>query len=238
MTVEQVSPSYSALRMRDLPREGLPRERLRQYGANSLRDEELIAILLRTGIKGENVLNLSMRLLSQFQTLPGLGRASFTELCLFNGISDAKACQIMAALELGRRAVYRGLSEGRVTVTSPEDVYNIAASDMVFMEKECLRVILLNTKKEMQYETDVYHGTVDSASVRVAEVIRPAVRENSPSLIVVHNHPSGDPTPSPQDILVTRRIKQAAELLDVELLDHVVIGKGEFVSMKSRQLGF
>ena len=228
--------TYTTL-IRDMPEDERPRERLAKYGANILKNSELIAILLRTGMKGESVVNMSDRLLARFEGLEKMGRASFTELCSLNGISEAKACQLLAAFELGRRMVSL-TPTARAKINSPRDVYNYVGADMRYQEQEHLRVLLVSTKSEVIDSQEIYKGTVNSAAVRVAEVLKPAVLENAPSIIVVHNHPSGDPTPSGPDIMITRQIKQAAELLDIELLDHIVIGGPTFVSMKDRGLGF
>ncbi len=228
--------TYTTL-IRDMPEGERPRERLAQYGAESLSNSELIAILLRTGMKGESVVNMSNRLLSEFNGLEGMGRASHQELCAMNGISQAKACQLLAAFELGRRLT--SLSpEDRPKINSPRDVYNLLGADMRYREQEHLRVLLVSTNSEVVSNYEIYKGTVNSAAVRVSEVLRPAIRENCPSIIVVHNHPSGDPAPSGPDILITRQIKQAAELMDIELLDHIVIGGRTFVSMKDKGMGF
>ncbi len=229
--------SAQTLTIRDLPAHERPRERLRLSGAGQLSNPELIAILLRTGITGQSVMQLSARLLSEFDGLAGLSRASFAELCALDGVSEAKACQMLAALELGRRAAGPAPTD-RPAIRDPEDVYHLLRPQMAHLEQEQLRVLLLNTKHEVLLVREVYQGTVCAASVRVAEVLRPAIRENCPNVIVVHNHPSGDPTPSPEDTSVTRRIRQSAELLDIALLDHVVIGARGFVSMKQRGLGF
>ena len=227
---------YSTM-IRDLPQAERPRERLREVGPGSLSNAELIAILLRTGLTGESVLNLSTRLLSEFEGLAGMARVTYAELCSLKGVSDAKACQLLAALELGRRLVSLH-PEGRATVRTPQDVVNLLGAEMEFLDREHLRVILLNTKNEVLAVRQIYVGNVNSSSVRVAGVLRPAVRENCPSVIIVHNHPSGDPTPSPEDILITRRIRSSAETMDIELLDHIVIGGKGHVSLKEKGLGF
>ncbi len=223
--------------IRDLPQDERPRERLQRYGASHLSNAELIAILLRVGSTGESVLNLSARVLSTYGGLGGVARASYGELCDLHGISDAKACQLLAALELGRRLASLQ-PEDRAVIRSPQDVFNLLSAEMGFLVQEHLRVLLLNTKNEVLATHEIYKGNVNSAAVRVSEVLRPAIRENCPSIIIVHNHPSGDPTPSPEDILVTRQIRTCAEMMDIELLDHVVIGNQRFVSLKERGLGF
>lgn len=227
--------SYTA--MKYMPPDERPRERLQRYGPSYLSNAELIAILLRTGLKGENVVNLSARVLATYGGLGGVARVSYAELCDLHGISDAKACQILAALELGRR-LSSLQPDDRPVIRSPQDVFNILSAEMTFLTQEHLRVLLLNTKNEVLAVREIYKGNVNSAVIRIAEVLRPAIRENCPSIIIAHNHPSGDPTPSPEDILVTRQIRTSAEMMDIELLDHVVIGNQRYVSLKERGLGF
>ena len=223
--------------IRDLPHSERPRERLQKYGASALSDYELIAILLRNGSMGESVLNLSTRVVSEYKGLGGVAKASYGELCGLHGIGDAKACQILAAIELAKR--FMSLHpEARAVIRSPQDVFNLLGAEMRFFDQEHLRVLLLNTKNEVLSTQEIYKGNVNSAVIRVSEVLRPAIRENCPNIIIVHNHPSGDPTPSPEDIMVTRQIRQCAEMMDIELLDHVVIGNQRFVSLKERGLGF
>lgn len=224
--------------IRDLPQGERPRERLKQFGAKHMSNTELIAILLRTGMQGENVLSLSSRVLAQFDGLAGLGRTTFAELCALRGLSEAKACQLLAGLELGRRFVSLAPDE-RVVINSPQDVANLVMAEMAALEQEHLKVLLLNTKNEVLSIQEIYVGNVNSSMVRPAEVIRPAVRDNTPSVIVVHNHPSGDPTPSQEDVSITRELVAAGNLLGVEVLDHLVIGNGcRFVSLKEKGLGF
>ena len=224
-------------KIRDMPQGERPRERLRDYGPRYLSNAELIAILLRTGVQGENVLAMSNRLLSRFGGLDGLGRSTFAELCAERGLSEAKACQLMAALELGRRFISLA-PQDRAVINSPQDVANLLQAEMASLEQEHLRVLLLNTKNQVLNTVEVYVGNVNSSIVRPSEVFRPAVRDNAPSIIVAHNHPSGDPTPSPEDILVTRQIRTSGELMDIELLDHVIVGNQRSASLKEMGLGF
>jgi DNA repair protein RadC len=203
-----------------------------------LSNTELIAILLRTGVKGENVLSMASRLLAKTEGLAGLGRKTFTELCAERGLSEAKACQLLAALELGRRFVSLAPQE-RAVIHSPQDVANLVMAEMASLDQEHLRVLLLNTKNEVLSIQEIYVGNVNSSMVRPSEVFRPAVRDNAPSIIVVHNHPSGDPTPSPEDVSITRELVSAGELLSIELLDHLVIGYGNrYISLNEKRLGF
>jgi len=219
-----------------LPASERPRERLSQYGAGSLSAAELLAIILRVGVKGENVLRLAQRLLAEFKGIAGVGRASFSELKRVKGIDLAKAAQLQAAFELGRRLIVAA-PEDRPMVKSPADAANLLG-EMSALEQEQLRVMLLDTRNRVTGVSTVYQGSVNTAVLRVSELFREAVRANSPAIIVVHNHPSGDPTPSPEDVQVTEQIVRAGKLLDIEVLDHLVIGQQRFVSLKERGLGF
>lgn len=230
-------PVYSPLMVRDMPVTERPRERLRQEGAGKLSNAELIAILLRTGVQGESVLNLAQRLLSKFHGLAGLARASFGELCEEKGLSEAKACQVLAAIELGQRVAKLAPEQGDA-VRSPQDVARLLLGEMSFLDQEHLRVVLLNTRNQVLRVHEVYVGNVNTSVVRIAEVLRPAIRENCPALIVVHNHPSGDPTPSEEDVLITRQIVEAGKLMDIEVLDHIIIGGQRLKSLRDLGLGF
>lgn len=223
--------------IRDLPPGERPRERLRDAGPGHLSTAELLAILLRTGTKHENVLQLAGRLLARFGGLAGLARASFGELCQVHGLGEAKAAQLKAGLELGRRLLaYQ--PEERPVVKSPTDVFHLLVGEMSFLDQEQLRVVLLNTRNQVVAMPEVYRGNVNSVVVRAGELFREAIRENCPALILVHNHPSGDPTPSAEDIQVTRQMVEAGKLLDIEVLDHVVLAGQRFLSLRERGLGF
>jgi len=225
------------LTIHDMPSGERPRERLQNYGEAALSSPELIAILLRTGWQEENVLVLSTRLLTTYGGLPGLARASLNELAALKGMGPAKACQLKAALELGRRLVV-ATPDQRPKITSPADAANLLMPEMSMLEQEHLRLLLLDTKNAVIASPTIYIGSVNSAVIRVGELFRQAVRENCTSIIVAHNHPSGDPTPSPEDVQVTRRVVEAGRLLDIEVLDHIIIGQGRYVSLKERGLGF
>ena len=235
----QQRPQYHLV-IRDIPASERPRERLRDRGAAYLSNSELIAILLRTGTAAENVIDLATRLLAQYGGLDGLTRASFHELTRVHGMGDAKTAQLKAALELGRRLLAT-TGEARVTIHSPQDVANLLMAEMAFLDQEHFRVLLLNTRNQVLAVKEVYKGNVSSAVIRAGEVFQEAVRSNCPAVILVHNHPSGDPTPSQEDVQVTRQLLEAGKLLDIEVLDHVIIGQatsGGFVSLKERGLGF
>src|SRR5207247_9145874 len=192
---------YRAL-IREMPSDERPRERLRSRGPDALSNAELLAILLRTGSKGENVVALATRLLSKFEGVNALGRASFAELCAEKHVGPAKAAQVIAALALGRRMM--SAQPQHAAVRSPEDVFALVGAEMALLEQEHLRVVLLNTRNQVMGIRQANKGNVHSAVVRVAEVFRDAVRENAPNIILVHNHPSGDPSPSPDDAALTK----------------------------------
>lgn len=232
-----ITPSTYHLRIRELPPSEQPRERLRNQGPNALSDAELLAILLRVGVSGTNVILLAQQLLSEHGGWTGLLRADYDELCKRRGMGEAKAATLKAALEIGRRLLLVS-SEDRPQIRSPADVAGLLMVEMGHLEQEHLRTVLLDTKNRVQQITTVYVGSLNSAMIRVGEVFREAIRRNSAALIVVHNHPSGDPTPSPEDILVTRQIVEAGKLLDIDVLDHLVISSGRYVSMRERGLGF
>jgi len=223
--------------IRDLPAAERPRERLALAGPSALSTAELLAIILRVGVGGENVLRMAERLLVQYKGLDGLARASFAQLCAEKGLGPAKAAQVKAALELGRRLLVAAPYE-RPAVRSPADAAALVLLEMAALEQEHLRVILLDTRNRVIAISEVYKGSVNTSLIRVAEVFRDAIRHNCAAVIIVHNHPSGDPTPSPEDVAVTKQIVEAGKLLDIEVLDHLVIGQRRYVSLKEQRLGF
>lgn len=224
-------------RITDLAAEERPRERLAKLGPQALSNAELIAILLRVGVPGENAVQVGQRLLQTFDGIRGLHRASLAEVQTQHGIGAAKAATIKAAIELGRRLTIESPEE-RPTIHSPADAAALVQYEMAALDQEHLRVIVLDTRNHVIEIVELYHGSLNASVVRVAEVFKPAIRHNAASILVVHNHPSGDPTPSPDDIIVTRSMVEAGKLLDIEVLDHLVIGQGKFVSMKECGLGF
>ena len=223
--------------IKDLSEDERPRERLAKLGPQSLSTAELLAILLRVGMVGESAVQVGQRLLQTFGGLSGIHRASFEELRSQKGIKLAKAAQIKAAIELGRRLVLESPDE-RPAIHSPAEAAELVQYEMSALEQEELRVLLLDTRNRVRHIETVYRGSVNSSQVRVAEIFKAAIRHNATNLIVIHNHPSGDPTPSPDDIAIPRAILEAGELLDVKLLDHIIVGRGKFVSLKERGLGF
>ncbi len=224
------------LRICEFPDNERPRERLRDHGPEALSDAELLAILLRVGVTGVNVVQLSQQLLVEYGGWRGLQRASFHDLRQRHGMGEAKTAQLKAALEIGRRLAMLGV-EDRVQITSPADVAALLQVEMAHLDQEHLRCVCLDMKGRVQKIHTVYVGSLNSSMVRIGEVFKEAIRLNSASIIVVHNHPSGDPTPSPEDVQVTEQMVAAGQLLDVEMLDHLVIGQGRYVSLRERGLG-
>lgn len=216
-----------------------PRERLLHHGAQSLSSAELLAIILRTGGRSRNVLDLANRLLVDFGGLAGVKAASVEELRRLDGMGEVKAIEVKAAFELGQRLASLNPGERR-QVHSPRDIANLVKGEMSTLEQEHLRVLLLSTKNHVLGTHDVYRGSLNTVGVRIGELFREAIRRNSHALALIHNHPSGDPTPSPEDVALTREAAAAGALLDIEVLDHVIIGTGEpgYVSLKERGLGF
>jgi len=232
-----MTDSKQSYRITDLAVSERPRERLAQLGPQALSNAELIAILLRVGAAGENAVQVGQRLLQTFDGIAGLHRASFDEVCAQHGIGPAKAAQIKAAIELGRRLTLESPEE-RPAIHSPADAADLVRYEMMALEQEELRVMLLDTRNRVMGIESIYRGSLNSSQVRVGELFKSAVRRNIAALIVIHNHPSGDPTPSPDDIALTRAVVEAGRLLDIEVLDHLVIGRGHWVSLKERKLGF
>ena len=231
LDAERGGPGYR-LMLKEMSPDERPREKLKLRGPAALSDGDLLAIILNTGLAGETVTAVAQRLLAEHGGLRGLMQLDVAELERIRGLGEAKAVKLKAALELGRRLAALSPDQ-RPQIASPDDVANLVAIEMAALEQEQLRVVLLDTKHRVLAIRIVYQGSVNQAQVRVAEVFRDAVRQNAVAIVAVHNHPSGDPTPSAADIALTAELARAGQLLDVELLDHVVIGQGRHVSMRA-----
>ena len=205
-------------RIADLATSDRPRERLANLGADVLSNAELIAILMRSGVEGLNVLQMAQKILMDLGGLVGLHRTPYEELTQVHGVGPAKAAQLKAAIELGRRLSIAELGE-KPAIQSPEDAAALVGYEMGALEQEHLRVMLLDTRNRVLKVVEIYKGSLNSSAVRIGEIFRDAIRINAASVILVHNHPSGDPTPSPEDISVTTAIISAGELMDIEVLD-------------------
>ena len=223
--------------IKELPEQERPRERLYRLGPAALSTAELLAILLRTGVGGESALAMANRLLARYGGLAGLARASLSQLRAERGVGLAKAAQIQAAVELGRRLTLAAL-EGRPQIRSPADAATLLLPEIGYREQEHFYVLFLDIRNRVLGGESIYKGSLDQTQIRVADVFREAVRRNCAAIVVAHNHPSGDPTPSPDDVAVTRDLVQAGRLLGIEVLDHLVIGHRRWVSMREHGLGF
>ena len=221
----------------EMPEAERPRERLLRHGPSALSNIELLAILLNTGLPGESVMVVAERLLREFGGFPGLMKLSAEELARIHGIGPAKATKLKASMEIANRILASNPNQ-KPKISSPDDITNLIGLEMSLLEQEQLRIVLLNTRNEVIGIRTLYQGTTNQAQVRIAEVFRDAVRANAVAIIVVHNHPTGDPTPSSADIELTRSIVEAGEMLEIRVLDHMIIGHGRHVSMKRLGLGF
>ena len=212
----------AAVKIRELPEEDRPREKLLQRGASALTDRELIAILLRTGVKGANAIEVGGQLLKEYKNLRGLCRCSAQQLKQIRGVGEAKAVHLAAAFELGQRLVKESITRNKID--SPELVNELVGSEMRTLQKESLRVLLLDARYRLIDTKEISLGSVNESIAHPREVFQPAIVASAYAVIVVHNHPSGDPSPSSADHGLTRRLAEAAELLQIKLLDHVIIG--------------
>jgi DNA repair protein RadC len=217
--------------VRELPSGERPRERLQHFGPQALSTAELLAIVLRTGTRGDNALDLANKLLMKYGGLPGLVRADFRELCTEHGMGEAKSAQVKAALEIGRRLALVQ-TDAKYKISTPADAANLVMLDLAYLDTEQTRILLLDARGQVIEKASMYQGTANSSVLRAAEVFRPAIIRNCPGLILCHNHPSGDPTPSPDDLETTRRLVEAGRILDIELVDHLIIGHQRFVSLR------
>ncbi|MCF6092705.1 DNA repair protein RadC [Microaerobacter geothermalis] len=219
--------------IRDVPVEERPRERLMEKGPEALSNAELIAILLRTGSNNQSAISLAQQILEEREGLRGLAEMSFHDLTQWKGVGPAKAVQVVAGIELGKRLA-KALPESRYTIRSPHDAAQYMMDELRFAQQEHFVVLFLNTKNQVIGKKIVFIGSLNASIVHPREVFREAIRRSSASLICLHNHPSGDPTPSREDIQVTKRLKEAGEIMGIELLDHIVIGDGNFISLKEK----
>lgn len=220
--------------LKEWPETERPRERLIKHGAQSLSDAQLLAIVLRTGSNGKTVLETAVELINKFGGLKGIEEASIKELKSFKGLGTAKIAQIKASFELGRRALSQKGQEQ--AFNSARIVYDYFFPKLNGLKKEVFITLLLDTKLKLIKEVKVSEGTLNQSLIHPREVFKEAVKESAYAVILIHNHPSGDPAPSEQDIEITKKLKKASEILEISLLDHVIIGNGSYFSMKEKNL--
>lgn len=214
-----------SLKIHELPEDERPRERLVAHGAAALSDSELIAILLRTGVVGANAIEVARQLLAEFGNLSGLARSTVKELGRIKGVGPAKAVQLAAAFGLGSRLARENFD--RRSVDTPAKIWELLGAEMRALQTESLRVLLLDTKLKLMRSEEVFRGSINECIAHPREIFRPALLHSAYALIVVHNHPSGDPTPSSSDQRLTTRLREAAELLQIRLIDHIILGSGD-----------
>ncbi|BFH61168.1 MULTISPECIES: RadC family protein [Paenibacillus] len=221
--------------LRDIPHQERPRERMLQYGAGALSDAELLAILLRTGTRQESAIHLAQRILKQVGSMRRLVDMSTEEMMAIKGIGSAKAVQLRAGIELGQRLA-RTRMDQPVVIRSPRDAADVLMEQLRYLQKEHFVCLFLNTKNHIIAQETLSIGSLNASIVHPREVFRAAIKCSSASIVCAHNHPSGDPTPSHEDISMTLRLKEAGEIVGIEVLDHLIIGDGEFVSLKEQGL--
>ncbi|MGE6259569.1 RadC family protein [Heyndrickxia sporothermodurans] len=219
--------------IRDYPLDERPRERLVQNGPQSLSNQELLAILLRTGTKEESVIQMANRLLQHFEGLRLLKDASLEEIMTIKGIGFAKAVQILAAVEIGRRIGNLSYTD-RYVIRSPEDGANFVMNEMRFLSQEHFVCLYLNTKNQVLHQQTIFIGSLNASIVHPREVFKEGFRRSAASIICIHNHPSGDPTPSREDIEVTKRLVECGKIIGIDILDHLIIGDKKYVSLKEK----
>jgi DNA repair protein RadC len=219
--------------LREVPSEERPRERMLQFGAHALSNAELLAILLRTGTYAESAVRLAQRILSECGDLRSLVDMSKDQLTQIKGIGNAKALQIQASIELGKRLARSTMNEA-VIIRSPENVADLMREELRYLQKEHFVCLFLNTKNHVIAQETLSMGSLNASIVHPREVFRAAIKRSSASIVCVHNHPSGDPTPSPEDIQLTHRLIEAGSIIGIEVLDHIIIGDHKFVSLKEQ----
>lgn len=221
------------LKIKDLPESERPRERLFRYGSEMLSNVELLAILLGSGSKRENIMSLSSRIIHNNGGLNGIMESTLEDLININGIGKAKAAKLLAVVELSKR--FRSFRDGdSYKICNSKDAAMLVMKEMKLLKQENLMVIMLNTKNVVISVKRVFIGSLNSSIVHPREVFNDAIKKSSASIIICHNHPSGDPSPSNEDIKVTYRLKECGELLGIQLIDHLIIGNGKYISLKEK----
>lgn len=224
--------TYRAI-IRDMPVEERPRERLAKYGPEALSNGDLIAILLRTGTAKESAIALANRLLSQFEGLKGVAQATVEQLSEVPGLGLAKASQLKAAFELGKRLTIT-VAEDRPTIGCPADAANLVMEELRHQEKEHCVALFLDVRNHVIAKRTISIGALQSNIVHPREVYKEAITRSAAALIIIHNHPSGDPSPSEEDRAITSRLQETGKIVGIVLLDHIIIGAGRFISLKER----
>lgn len=222
--------------IKDLPEDERPREKLYKYGSKALSNTELLAIIIRTGNRENTAIELSQKLLAgKKEGISFLTDTSLQEIMKVKGIGECKAAQVLAAVELGKR-VMLSTHKDKTKITSPTDIVDLLMLDMTHLKKEHFKIVMLDTKNQVIGIEDISVGSLNSSIVHPREVFKEAIAKSSASIILVHNHPSGDPTPSKEDIAITRRLIEGGDILGVKVLDHIIIGNNKYISLKEKDI--
>ncbi|WP_353096650.1 DNA repair protein RadC [Tissierella praeacuta] len=222
--------------IKELPMTERPREKLYSHGPGALSNEELLAIIIRTGNKNDSAIDLARKILSRDNRgLVYLRDTTLQELMETKGVGKCKAAQILAAIEIGKRINFRE-ALSKVKITEPNTIANLYMDEMRYLQKEHFRVLLLDTKNQIIATEEISVGTLNVSIVHPRDVFKAAIKRNSNSMILIHNHPSGDPTPSNEDINVTNRLVDAGNLIGIKVLDHIIIGDNRYISFKEKNL--
>jgi len=221
--------------LHDFPKEERPRERLKKVGVDNLSLAELLALVIEKGKKGENVLTVAQNLISHFGNLENIKKASIEELCQVKGIGFATACKLKAAFKLGEKAQTTPTKYGQ-KIESPKDVFELLKNDLGDKKKEHFKILSLDSRNKLISIDDVSIGTINANLVHPREVFKTAIQHLAVSIVIVHNHPSGDPEPSEDDLEITKRITEAGKLIGIDILDHIIITKTKFFSFKDKKL--
>lgn len=222
------------VRISDIPENERPMEKMLINGPEGLNNAELLAIILRTGVRGENVVALSSRLLSEVEGLDGLLNSNYSEMTNIKGIKKIKASQLIAMMELFKRFKTLRTQNQSYKIASPKDIANLLMNEMTDLSQEVLKLIMLDTKNKIVGIKDVFKGSLNTSIVHPREIFSEAIKRKSANIIICHNHPSGDPTPSKEDINITIRLKECGVIMGIGLLDHIIIGNTKFVSLKEK----
>ena len=222
--------------IKELPITERPREKLYDYGPKALSNEELLAIIIRTGNKEDTAIDLARRLLSKDKRgLVALRDTTLQELMETKGIGKCKAAQILAAIEIGKRINYLD-ALSKIKINEPSTIANLYMDEMRYLQKEHFRVVLLDTKNQIIVTEEISIGTLNASIVHPRDVFRAAIKRNANSIILIHNHPSGDPTPSNEDINITKRLLEAGNLIGIKVLDHIIIGDNKYISFREKNI--
>lgn len=222
------------LKITDIPIEERPIEKLIALGPEVLSNTELLAVILRCGVKGENILTLSKRILTELDGLDGIKDVSYAQITKIKGIKKVKGAQILALSELFNRFNTLRTNIDKISIKTPKDISIMLINEMSSLNQEVLKLIVLNTKNKIIKVRDIFKGSLNSSIVHPREIYSEAIKSGGASIIICHNHPSGDPSPSKEDINITLRIKECGKIIGIELLDHIIIGDMKYISLKEK----